>query len=314
MIVDENILVAFDEITGVDIITFFNDCLSFFQTGYVNITQYYSGNIPTISSDDYNTFTNLQLNLYDVFGAYHSHSSQMKDSRWWDLLDQIEQIDSRFATLRNINKWARSSATNVAYSPNVQLQYTLNQNQTLEGIARDVLSEDDWQDSWVDIALNNDLQEENYTPAGGNPLLLALDRVINLRIVVNSVVAALVGKSIYGLDLNQNLSFDPSINDLLALDYDDTINQAAYILIGLRINDNPDNPNNGLQTSSVLGGNRALLNFPIIVRQLTSAFSTDDTFKNFTITNVSINQDNLSVSFTVYTRLNEVISGQQSLN
>ena len=307
MVVSGNILEAFNKLTGKDIIAFFRNCTSFFQNGYVNITSYYSGTATSVSSDDFNTFNNLQIDLFDIFGAFHDHSTQMKDSRWWDLLNQIEQIDSRFATLRNINKWARSSVTKVSYSPSVQINYTLQQQQTLEGVARDVLGEGDWTDSWVNIALDNDLAEEDYSSTSGNSLQLQISESVNLKIVVNSVVAALVGQSILGLDLNKNFSYDPSENDILVLDNQDTILQAAYILIGLKRNDNPDNPNNGLQQDMIVGGNRALLNFPTIIRQLTAAFATDDTFKDFSISNLSVNQDNLFCTFTVMNRLNEVM-------
>jgi hypothetical protein len=91
------------------------------------------------------------------------------------------------------------------------------------------------------------------------------------------------------------------------LGYDDTIRQAVDILVNLKKNDNPDNPNHGLQSGLVAGTNRALFNFPVIIRQKSQDFANDDTLKNFRIINLSRDQDNMMMDYEVQTRLNEVL-------
>lgn len=308
---DNTIFDDFKKLTNKDIETFFNKTVKFFRTDYVLLVGYYSGKLTQISSKVFERLDSLQLDLDDMFEKYHLHSSSMKDIRYWELLEQIEEVDNRIKTTRNINRWARSSVTNVAYSPTIQLEYTLSQNQTLENVSRDVLEQPGYQDDWFDIAMRNILEEEDYDLEGGQTLQLELDKTVNLGIIINSVVDCLAGKSIYGKDIYRKLSFENE--DIKVLSYDDTIEQAVSILIGLKKNDNPDYPYLGLQSTVVVGGNQALLNFPVVIRQLTETFQSDDTLKEFQINTIKLEQDNLLSEFQVKTRLNEIYKNTQLL-
>src|SRR5690606_30604404 len=113
------------------------------------------------------------------------------------------------------------------------------------------------------------------------------------------------GKSIYGKDIDRNFAFKD--NDIRVLGPDETIMQAVEILSTLKKNDNPTYPYLGLQSSLTVGANRAILNFPVIFKQMSEAFSTDDTLKNFNITRLNVEEDALHIDFTVETRLGELI-------
>lgn len=302
------ILREFKEITSKDIEMFFRKSASFFLIEYREISAYYSGNITNITSKPFNIFEKLKKECKDIFETIHLHSRQLNNAKWWLLLEQLEDIDSRFFTLGSINRWSRSSLTKVAYDPTIQIQYTLKQNQTLERVAKDVLQSNN-PDKWVQLAIDNDLTEEEYTPEGGVNITLKYPK-INKGLQVNSVVDVMIGKSIYGKDLDKKLQFSPGNDDLKILDYDNTIRQSVDILALLKKNDNPDYPDEGLQSSVIVGGNRAVLNFPIIIRQMTETFNTDDSLKNFTITNMSVQEDNVFVNYEVQTRLNETYDGQ----
>lgn len=301
------ILDDYKQITGRDISLYFSNTVDFFNGDYLTIVNYFSGKTSTISSIPFKNFDTIEKQNQDVFETWHKHSKQFNNVKWWLLIEQIEEIDNRLKTLRNINKWARSSITKVAYNPTFQLDYTLKQNETLESVAANVVGSDNPNDDWADIAISNRLNEEDYSASGGNDLKLSFNR-INGSFAINAVVDVMVGKSVYGMDLNKSFGFDSTTNDLKVLSYDDTILQAAGILYNLKKNDNPDNPNAGLQTNLVIGQNRALFNFPVIIRQKTQAFANDDTFKNLKINNLNIDQDNVFTDYTVETRLNEVIA------
>jgi hypothetical protein len=261
-----------------------------------------------ITSAPFTAFESLKKDCGDLFEAFQAHSRQFNNAKWWLLLEQLENIDSRLKTLNNINKWSRSSLTKVAYDPSVIVQYSMKQNQNLEKIASDVLKSSNTEE-WADIAIDNYLTEEDYSSEGGVSLNLKLSKA-NRGLQINSVVAVIQGKSVYGKDLSQKLQFDGDQNDLRVLGYDDTILQSIKILSLLKKNDNPDFPNEGLQSAVVVGSNRGTLNFPIIVRQMAEVFKTDDTLKNFNITSLSVQDDNLAIDYKVQTRLNETYEDQ----
>jgi len=190
----------------------------------------------------------------------------------------------------------------------LSVQYTLKQNQTLERVASDVLGKS--QEGWFDVAIENKLTEEDYSMEGGNNIELKFSNV-NQGVEINSVVDVMIGKSIYGKDVYRKIQIENE--DLKVLNNDETILQAVDILINLKKEDNPDSPNSGLQSAIIIGSNRASLNFPIIERQLTETFNTDDSLQNFSLKELRIDQDSALVDYEVQTRLNETYDGQVSI-
>lgn len=311
--VDYNTLLEFERITSKSIAQFYQECLLFFANDYNIIVSYYSGEIKEINSAPFANFEALKKERDSFFEVWQNNIKKFTNLKWFLLIESFEEIDSRFNTLDNINKWSRSSLTKVAYDPSFQLNYTLRQRQTLERVSSDVLGSNNPEDDWVDIATSNYLKEEDYSPAGGTNMNLILENVPGYNFKLNSVVDVMNGISVYGKDLDMNFGFDTANNDLKILSPADTIQQAVDILIRLKSNDIPSVRSLGLQSALVVGTNRALLNFPVIIRQLNNTFASDDSLKDFTVTAIGFDQDNLTVTFTVSSRLNDVL-GSDNVN
>lgn len=298
----------FKKITSKDIELFFHKTVSFFSIEYNDIVAYYSGELKNISSEPFEIFEKIKRECSELFSSFQSHSKQLNNVKWWLLLEQLEEIDSRLQSLNNINRWSKSSLTKIGYSSDLSVQYTLKQNQTLEKVSSDILKSTD-SEKWVDLAIKNNLIEEDYSSEGGIDIQLQFPQ-INQGIEINSVVDVMIGKSIYGKDLFKKLEFVTAEDDLCVLGYDETILQSADILSLLKKGDNPDFPEQGLQSAVVIGANQAMLNFPVISRQMQETFATDDSLQNFTIIDIATKEDNLSISYEVQTRLNETYDGQ----
>jgi hypothetical protein len=121
MQLDSSILSEFKKITGKDISSYFSNAVSFFNGDYITIVDYYSGNTSSISSEPFANFKVIQKQNKDILESFKEHSRQFNNLKWWLLIEQIEEIDSRLATLSNINKWSRSSLSIVGYDPSFQL-------------------------------------------------------------------------------------------------------------------------------------------------------------------------------------------------
>lgn len=303
-----DVLAEFKSITSVDAQTYFTNAQTFLSTSYNRIVAYYSGKQSQANQSDFANFTQLQKDTESILALFRLSSKQLSNLKFWLLLDHVEDIDSRLSSLAKINKWSKSSLTNFGYDPAQQALYTLKSRQTLERVSQDVLGTATPDDDWVDIALTNQLREEDYTTAGGVTVQLSFP-TINNGITINSVVAVMVGNAIYGVDFDQKIQFDEDAEDLLILSPEDTVTQSLNILANLKKNSNPDFPDLGLQSSVIIGASRASLNFPVIIRQMTEAFASDDSFKNFTLLSIQIVDDSLQISFQVQTRLNETKTG-----
>lgn len=302
-----DVLAEFKSITNVDAQAYLATAADFLSTSYNRIVSYYGGHSSQASQSDFTAFKDLQDQTESMLATYRLQGRALSNLKYWLLLEHIEDIDSRLSSLAKINKWSKSSLTDFGYDPAMQAVYTTKPKQTLERVAQDILNTSTPEDDWYDIAVKNQLREEDYSPAGGTALNLSFPRV-NQGINISAVVAVMIGKAIYGLDFDQKIQF---VNDdLKVLSFDDTVQQDMYILANLRKNDNPDFPNQGLQSTVAVGGTRASLNFPIITRQITETFATDDSFKNFTLLNLQVIDDRLEITFQVQTRLDETVDGR----
>ena len=300
-------LVEFAQLTGKDIIPFLTRVLAFFTGDYNKIVTFYSGKGDLPDPQAFQTFQNLKDERDRIFSTIEQQAYKLRNAKWWILIEQLENIDGRLKTLDNINKWSKSSLKTVGYDQTMQLLYALKSGQTLERVAQDVIRSSNPSDDWYDIAMDNRLKEEDYTPEGEANILIGLDQV-NRGIAINSVVAVMDGKSIYGIDIDANFHFDPVQNDIAVLSPDDTVIQDATILSRLKRNQNPASPSDGLQQEIIVGSNRAALNFPIIIRQMTEIFKTDDSFKNFSVLSIEVSGTQLRITYQVQTRLDEQIT------
>jgi hypothetical protein len=127
---------------------------------------------------------------------------------------------------------------------------------------------------------------------------------------VQSVVDVIFGESVYGKDLQQKLEFEN--DDLKVLGYQETIKQAFNIALNLRRGDNPEFPNDGLQSSLIIGQNLNSILYPSILRQLYDTFAKDDTMKSIAITNINHNnigiKDTVELDIQAETRIGEIIN------
>jgi hypothetical protein len=304
----------FYSLTKKDLSSFLDSASQFFAgTDYHSLLQLYSGQVKQITATPFVDLQSLSDELKVIFGIFSTFSKSLTNLQYYDLLDVLEEIDNRIKTTYNLNKWSRSSITNVSYSPLGEVNYTLGTNESLERISQDLLGSTNPEDDWFDIAQRNNLIEEDYTSNGGNNIFLPSKPNSSFVFPLTAVVDYIDGKTVYGKDLYKKLTIDYDLQDLKVLDYDSTILQAVDILVSLKKNDNPDFRSSGLQSTLIIGGNRGTLNFPIISRQLQDTIATDDTLINFSITSISTVNTTLNIVYQIQTRLGEVLELESQL-
>lgn len=293
------------------------DLLPFYSVANVICTQYQqnSNNLNTYLDPNTNkVLQQLKSAIDDILALFETYKTQLVETIFFQLLDNIETIDDTVTTLLNAKKWGRYFKSSLIENQIPEVDYVLRQNQTLESVAANVLQSDNPNDDWFDIALNNDLNEEKYSSQGGVNLKLPL-HLIGLRSInIQSVVDVIDQDTIKGKDIYRVLTFvyDPEIDsdDLKNVTGYDCAKQATEILASLVQGDNPDFPGRGMQREIVIGTNLAFLNYPTILRQLNDTFSDDDTLINFNITNFQQQGTAIFVEFQVQTRVGELITEQ----
>lgn len=307
--IDITILQEFEQITKKPITSYLKEVVIFFSSSYNALVDYYLGNVQEVPKLSLSQLADLSLQSEQYLAVFTLNASQFKNLKWWDLLEILDEIDNRLQTSLNLNKWTRSSITKDNYSQYIQLPYVVKPNQSLERISQDILNDPNPTDDWYNIAVENDLNEEDYTAQGGALVDLKMKQLQSAS-TITSVVATMINNNLYGKDIDRYFHFEDE--DSAVLSTEDTILQSVEILSRLKQNDNPDYPFDGLQAGVSAGVNRASLNFPVIQRQYAATFATDDSLKNFTITSLSIQQNGLLMDYTVTTQFNTIIE-QQSI-
>lgn len=299
------VLDDFLSITGSDIRNFFINYSIFYQDDYSEIVNFYKGASKDISKDVFKNFISLKTELDDILNKFQQFNKQLENVKFIELLNTTEECNDALQTLNNISKWSRSSVDIFGYNSKLKKKYVISQNNTLETIATNVLSSDDPQNDWYNIAIENNLTEDDYNSEGGNVLNITIDNSGFSNTDITSVVDIIKDKSIFGRDIDRDLHFNN--NDIAYLNEDDTIAQAVNILCTLRKRDNLDFLNNGLQSNLIVGQNKSLFNFPIVERQMQDTFRNDDTLKNFVLKQFKFQEDNVYIEFQIENRLNEIM-------
>ncbi|KKS69938.1 MAG: hypothetical protein UV42_C0073G0002 [Candidatus Magasanikbacteria bacterium GW2011_GWE2_42_7] len=297
-----------------EIIERFGDILQYpvqeFMSGFVNFTRIYANNIldyyqGNTAVPDMESFTQLAYLLQQshvIEELVVQKQYQFDSYGYYELCEQLDDIKTKLEGFDNASRWCRSSITKNSYSSVVQQDFVLRSQQTIESLSREV-GQPDWDNQWVDIATKNDLTEEEYTPAGGNILKYSFQS--NLKLFIETVVDNIAGQTVYGKDFDKKITFED--DDLKVLSYRKTIEQAVYILLNLRKGDSPEFPQDGIQSNLVVGGNMGNVTLPVIFKQIAQTFSKDDTLKSLQILDFKKEEDKISLSCQIETRLGEVV-------
>lgn len=297
-----NILEEFKQITRYDIRNYFEELASFLEKNQPRIISYYKGETTLIHTESFNKLNRLLKETGKILELIEYNQKLLNNYKWWLFVAQIEDSQNTLETINKAPKWLRSVASNVNFVTNPEVTLVLKQGETLEQLSRRRLSFDDWDNEWNDVAVRNNLREEDYTPEGGVFLKVSFRNAFSPE--VTSIVDTLEGDNIYGKDILKKTTFED--NDLKVLQPIDTFYQAVEILINLKKEDNPEFPQQGYNEKLVVGSNVNFLNFPALIRQLTETFRTDDTITSITVLDFKRDQDAVFIEYQVEGRLGDI--------
>lgn len=277
---------------------------SFVTNDIPNIVAYYSGNVNLLFQSSNQNLQDLLQQSQNLMEAIDLNSISLTNYKWFVLVDIIEQMDTLLQKMNSISKWLRSTIVNAQFNPNPNVQIPFKQGDTLESIERNTLAASDWDNAWIELALANNLREEDYTSEGG--MLLDANYNYTAKLIkILSIVDNPVGVNILGIDIAAKLQLDPIAQDIVALSPQASFLQSCSILGSLAQGDVPEFPTLGITRSLVVGSNINNLGLPALFRQLIKTFSTDDTIAAFKVVSIDRKQDGLFLTYECSTRLQE---------
>lgn len=284
-------------ITKIDIQQYFQDIVSFINEGYPSILSYYEGgDLPAAS---FKTLDNLLERSESIDAAFYNFSSQMTTLDMWELLDNFEDAWGQLLTINNTSKWMRSSKVG-RYDGKFYLERSLSDFEDFEQVALSVGSNDP-QNDWEQIAVNNFINEEAYSPRNGGPIFkISLSSTANFGI--QTVVDSLVGENIMGKDIDRHFYFKD--NDLAIVKYKDAINQTIDTIMNTLKGNIPEFPEDGISNEFV-GTNVSAIQYPTLFRNLSSMFAKDDRFIEVNLLSLSRKDDYIIMKIKIVTVNND---------
>ncbi len=298
----------FQKITRFDIKSYFEQFADFVSTDYQKISDFYSKGAVLKQEviDKLERLNNQMRQLNDLFSIYSRNLSE-ETAEIWELLDFFESTKVTLLTMWNSSRWMRSTK-DIFQSSVVKQDYNLRQGQNFETLATE-LGYNDANNNWAQIAIDNDIREEDYTYEGGKKLKISF--VNDYSFQVNTVIDSISGERLYGKDIDRVLTFEN--NDLKTLGYHDTIRQQTAILLGLMKGSVPEFLTDGIN-KDVVGSNINALQYPMLLRQQASVFEKDGRYRSIEVNKMYIVEDSLVIELQITTRLGEVLDEQLILN
>lgn len=296
--------IAIDEfykITNFDLSRYLADYVNFNNLARPNIVKWYDGTSTKPEPNSFKFLNNLIERSNIITNLYQQYKNSFKNSYHWSLLEDLEDIKESLITTTNLSRLLRSFRLDSNDSYNTT-NYNMKLYDTLESVQRVKVSEDNFDNDWINLAIENNLFETDYDSNGG--VVLKMDKTYQ-KIFLQSVVDNPIGEKLYGLDINRKITFVD--DDILVLDYRQTALQSVEILSEIKIGSVPQYPTLGLQESVTVGSNRNSFSSPLITRQMTKVFDTDDSLKDFKILGLTNNQDSVLIQFKVNTVAGDII-------
>lgn len=297
-----NTVSEFIDITGYDLNAYLSAFNIFKTTYYPSITDFYSGKTSVVPIKELSILDNLELEAGKISSLFSTYKQALNQLQFWFLIDFLDDLKIQIFSMQNIGRFYRSSISISGYGTANEFPYTLGDQQTLENVESDVLSSNDPNQDWVQLALRNDLKEVQYNiNAAGNNLTI-FKPIDVVKYNLQSVVDYLTGLAFYGKDISKNIAIVVDTEDNTAIDLDtvnfqDAFTQAIEILIGVTKGSIPEFPVLGIE--GWIGSNLNIFNFKSFIRQITEVFQTDDTVLGFSIDNLEYEETSIFVNFSV---------------
>ena len=288
----------FQLITGYDINRFMSNFVYFVDNYYRNIVDYFNGS--NIDKNSFNYLDMLVVESGKINALIELNENRFDNAEYWDLFDKFSSIQVQLDTTNNLSRWLRSSRAN-RFDATIKVEYIQKQLESLEQISKksgDISPQDDW----TQIAINNDLNEEKYTSAGG--ILLSISFSNSQSFNIKNIVDTLRFENLYGKDIQKK--FEIVNNDLVTLSGIDAITQTFGTIFDTIKGSIPEFPEDGTSSESI-GSNVNTVNYPSIFRNLLNMFQKDDRFASVDLVDLYRQDDSIFLKIQAKTKIGDVL-------
>lgn len=276
----------FNQITGYDIKSFFKSFVDFSYTYYPSIVSFYQGGI--VNADAFKTLDNLIASANVIEPLFSLHSDTLDDISMWDILDDFTEIQTKLETIKNSDRWLRSSS--IGRDNTIQISRKLRSGEDFETVSLEKGDEDPEND-WRNIVTPQYIEEEDYDDIDG----MRNTFYINMRNTgsneVSTVIDTLIGDKILGKDISVKFSFDET-GDLITVNGHDAMIQALNIIASSLTGSIPEFLDYGI-SNEFIGTTVNAIQYPSIFKSIMNMFQRDSRWESAELLDLRIKEDNV---------------------
>lgn len=304
MALNNDLIQDFKRMTRFDLEIYLLGVEELSRTYYPKIVAYYRGrsrSLPSLGVKLLDTLASESKKLDWIIGV---NVSRFETTDWWDLLELIEDVKVKLQTMQNTPKWARTSLVKATIAANPNTEVQLVQGQTIERLLGGSLGYADEHQDWYDVAITNDIKEEDYSLNGGKSMSVAASGGSAFNIL--SIVDIMDRETMKGKEIYRKITWED--NDVKVLNGDASFIQDMEILAGLTKGDNPEFVTNGLSKEIAVGQNINSIAYPLLMRQISEVFNRDDSIDRFSVTRIEKVQDGLFIEMEIFSKSRKVFN------
>lgn len=304
----ESIVIEFEKVTKYPLMKFMEEYRDFMTYSFSPIERYFSGASETIDNAHINALRKVTSDTQDVLQQFKNFSNKFEKCGYWELMDFIDDLNTTMEKINKLPKFKRTVLSKRGYTNNVESQATVGGYRTIDDVANGVNNRVDDNYGWVELMLNNDMDEIDWE----------IDKLSGLnvyyskrKINVTTIIDMPWGKRVYGKDFNRKIAF--ADNDFVTVSEEANIEQKCDILLGLNQGDVPENTLFGVDPH-FLGGTFASFNTPEVVRQIHAAFQQNDLFQEATVTELKFDGNgHMNIKVRIRTKYELAIEKQVTI-
>lgn len=293
----ETIIIEFEKVTKYPLTQFLTEYRDFMLNSYPAINRYFSGETESIDNSHLVILKNLTSKCKDILAQFKNFANKFSTCGYWELMDYIDDLNNTIEKINKLPKFRRTSLTKRGYRPYIQVSGNVGGLRTIEDVANSVKEINKDNTNWIDLMLNNDLNEADWEIDELKPINVFINNKID--IVVTTILDQPIGKRIYGKDINRKITF--VYNDLSILEYQDNIEQKSDILLELNRGDVPENMLFG-KNIRLLGTTVKQFSYPEIVNNITNNFLQNDLFEYVSVKSFTFENGNMTMTVEIKTK------------
>lgn len=294
----KTIVVEFQKVTKYPIVKFIEDYNNFMDEYYPEIERYFSGQISSIENKYLLEYKRLLNESKTLMAQFENFTNKFSTCGYWELMSLMEEIVIALEKISKLPKYRRTSLGVRGYTSAVRVTGVVGGYSTVEDLANKVTNMNGENTDWIDLMLQNDLQEINWEIDSLTPMDVLINNT--QQVVVTTILDQPIGERVYGIDLDKKVTFEAS--DLKVKKWKDNLEQKCNILMSLSRGDVPENMLFGINSSLIRGVTGKDVSYPVIAQGLKDTFLQNDLFQYVDITDINISNGTMTISCEIKTK------------